>query len=113
MTVIIDGQDEWEVAKVLDSRIYYNRLQYYVNWEGYPPEQRTWEPADHLANAPEQVEAFHRDYPLRPSSRDLPTRVTGPRRSSAPRRGVLSGTSAESLESRSHRIRHVRVGVNS
>ena len=32
--VIVDGQEEWEVERVLDSRLYHRRLQYLVKWRG-------------------------------------------------------------------------------
>jgi len=81
---IIDGNNEWEVEKILDSRIHYRKLQYYVDWKGYTPADRTWEPAEHVANSPECVEEYHRLFPQRPSPKDLPGTL---RRSSAPRRG--------------------------
>jgi hypothetical protein len=82
--IVIDGNDEWELEKILDSRIHYRKLQYYVDWKGYTPAERTWEPADCLANAPELVKEYHRQFPQRPSPKDVPKTL---RRSSAPRRG--------------------------
>jgi hypothetical protein len=83
--VVIEGNDEWEVEKILDSRVHYRKLQYYVDWKGYTPTDRTWEPAEMLANAPEVVKEFHDQYPLRPSPKDLPSST--PRGNSAPKRG--------------------------
>jgi len=82
--IIIHGEEEYEVERVLDSRIWYGKLQYYVDWKGYGPHDRTWEPAEGLENAAERVAEFHRDYPLRPSPKDL---HKTPRRSSASERG--------------------------
>jgi Reverse transcriptase (RNA-dependent DNA polymerase)/RNase H-like domain found in reverse transcriptase/Integrase zinc binding domain/Chromo (CHRromatin Organisation MOdifier) domain len=82
--IIVDGQEEFEVEKILDSRIRYNKLQYYVDWKGYGVNDRTWEPSSQFDHAPEAIEEYHRNFPNRPSPKDIPRR---PRRSSAPRRG--------------------------
>ena len=51
---------------MLDSRIFgrWKKLQYLVSWEGYGPEQNSWEPAEHLKNAPDAVQDFHRRHPI-------------------------------------------------
>ena len=50
--VIVDDQEELEVDSVLDSRIRYRKLEYLVHWRGQGINDRTWEPVEHLANAP-------------------------------------------------------------
>jgi len=70
--VEVEGQEEWEVGEVLDSKIQRGALFYLVDWEGFGPEDRTWEPAINLENSTELVEAFHLTYPNRPSPEDLP-----------------------------------------
>jgi hypothetical protein len=69
--VEVEGQQEFEVEEVLDSKIVRNKLRYLVGWVGYPPSDRTWEPAEHLANSPEAVARYHTQYPQRPSLGDL------------------------------------------
>jgi len=64
--VQIDGSDEYLVCEILDSRLHRNKLEYFVDWEGYGPESRTWEPAANVANAEELVEEFHRRHPGKP-----------------------------------------------
>jgi hypothetical protein len=71
----IDGEPEYEVEKVLDSRIRHGRVQYKVAWIGYPPDS-SWYDADNLANSPDAVREFHAAYPRKPSRQS-------PRRSSA------------------------------
>ena len=60
-----DGDIEWEVNQVLDSRIFdrWKKLQYLVSWEGHSPEQNSWEPAEHFKNATDAVQDFHRRHP--------------------------------------------------
>ena len=73
---VSDGS-EYEVAAILDSKIVRNKLYYLVDWLGYTPNDRTWEPLENLANASEMVAAFHNKYPHKPSPKScLPTRGT-------------------------------------
>jgi hypothetical protein len=41
--VIVEGEEEYEVEWVEDSRLFRRQLQYLVKWRGY--EERSWEPA--------------------------------------------------------------------
>ena len=81
---IIDGTEEYEVHKILDSRIQHKRLEYLVDWVGYSPDERTWEPIANIAHAAEALEDYHRGYPNRPSPNDIPQPL---HRSTAPKRG--------------------------
>ena len=40
----IEGEFEYEVKQILDSRLYCGKLQYLVKWLGYMEEHTTWEP---------------------------------------------------------------------
>jgi hypothetical protein len=64
--IIIDGEEEWEVEQILDSRIHRKVLQYKAMWKDHPLDD-TWYPASDFANAPEVVQSFHRRYPDKPS----------------------------------------------
>jgi RNase H-like domain found in reverse transcriptase/Reverse transcriptase (RNA-dependent DNA polymerase)/Integrase zinc binding domain/Chromo (CHRromatin Organisation MOdifier) domain/Integrase core domain/Retroviral aspartyl protease len=82
--VEIDGQIEYVVKEILDSRIRYRKLEYYIDWDGYLPSERTWEPAAHLKHAPRAIAEFHSKYPHRASLADLPRqRHSKTRRSSS------------------------------
>ena len=72
---LADGP-EYEVAAILDSKIIRNKLYYLVDWLGYSPTDRTWEPLDNVTNAQTLVDAFHRQYPEKPSLSSLATRGT-------------------------------------
>uniref|UniRef100_A0A8C5MRF7 Integrase catalytic domain-containing protein n=1 Tax=Leptobrachium leishanense TaxID=445787 RepID=A0A8C5MRF7_9ANUR len=63
--VSTDGSDAFEVAQILDSRLRRGVLQYLVDWVGYDPEERSWEPAVYV-RAPALVRAFHVAHPGRP-----------------------------------------------
>ena len=67
----IEGELEYEVKGILDSKIVRGKLKYLVDWIGYGPEERTWESVEAVENAQEEVVAFHRAHPDRPSLDDL------------------------------------------
>ena len=74
---VSDGS-EYEVAAILDYKIVYNKLYYLVDWLGYTPNNRTWEPIENLDNASAMVAAFHNQYPHKASSQScLQTRRKG------------------------------------
>ena len=82
--ITINDNLEYVVHQILDSRIHRGKLQYYVDWQGYSPAERTWEPASHLSHAQNAVTDFHYRYPLRPSPKDI---MAQPRGSSAMKEG--------------------------
>ena len=61
--MIVDGSEEWEVDRILDSKQSYRKLHYLVQWAGYRYVRTCWEPADNLGNAQELVDKFHRSHP--------------------------------------------------
>ncbi|MBW0532193.1 hypothetical protein O181_071908 [Austropuccinia psidii MF-1] len=66
--VLVEEQEEWEVAQVLDSKLKRGKLWYLVEWKGFSedPERTTWEPASNLTNSPDLVKDFHSLYPDKP-----------------------------------------------
>jgi len=65
--VEVEGEQEWEVREVLDSKIVRGRLLYYIDWEGFGQQDRTWEPVQHVQHASELIADYHCRYPIRPS----------------------------------------------
>ncbi|MBW0546014.1 hypothetical protein O181_085729 [Austropuccinia psidii MF-1] len=66
--VIVEEQEEWEVAQVLDSKLKRGTLWYLVEWKGFneDPERTTWDPSFNLTNFPDLVKYFHTLYPDKP-----------------------------------------------
>jgi len=63
----IEGGDEYELDEIIDSRLYYNKLQYRAKWKGYSPEHdKLWYPAENFNNAEHTVQQFDQRYPRKP-----------------------------------------------
>lgn len=60
----VDGDIEYEVEAILDSRNKRGQFRYLVEWKGY--DENTWEPAENVRHAPDLVEEFHQRYPHKP-----------------------------------------------
>jgi hypothetical protein len=75
--VTVEDALEYEVQEILDSRVRNNKLEYFVDWIGYAPHERSWEPASYLDHAPEEIARYHERYPDRPSTQTLRVRRRG------------------------------------
>ena len=69
--VEVEGDLEFEIAEVLDSKLDRRRkcsLLYLVRWAGYEgtDDEFSWLPANELDNAPDAVADFHSRYPEKP-----------------------------------------------
>jgi hypothetical protein len=60
-----DGNEEYEVAEILDSRLYRRKLQYLVRWKGYGYEDNSWVNEQDV-HAPDFVAEFYRLQPGAP-----------------------------------------------
>ena len=70
----LDDSDKWEVYRILDSRVDHcckgSGLLYLIEWKGFDntPDAMSWDPPEHLENAPDMVKAFHQAYPDNPAT---------------------------------------------
>ena len=62
---IINGEKEFIVEEILDSRVINWKLHYLVKWEGYKIKHNSWEPVDDI-HAPERIMDFHQRHPGAP-----------------------------------------------
>jgi len=60
--VVIEGEEEWEVEKIMNKRKVWGRDKYLVRWKGCIAEEDIWESRENLKNAMELVEEFKRNY---------------------------------------------------
>lgn len=58
----MDGHIEWEVDKIIGSRIHRGRLQYLVEWNGWDPDN-TWYDAQNFKNSPARLRLYHEENP--------------------------------------------------
>ena len=56
---VIDREEEWEVERVIDKRLFgqNKKVQYKVRWKGYVPAHDSWEPEENI-HAPDIIQAF-------------------------------------------------------
>ena len=60
--VIIKGEEEFEVEKILNKRMVRGKEKFLVRWKGYMAGENTWENRKNLENAKELVEEFEREH---------------------------------------------------
>ena len=60
--VIIEGEKEFEVKKILNKRVVRGKEKFLVRWKGYTVEEDTWESRENLENAKKLVDEFEREY---------------------------------------------------
>jgi len=57
--ITIEGEEEYKVDHIHDSKMFGRTLKYLVRWKGYGEGKDTWEPAKNLAHTPKKVVEFH------------------------------------------------------
>jgi len=60
--VIIEGEEEFGVEKILNKRVVREKKKFLVQWKGYTVEEDIWESRENLENAKELVKEFEREY---------------------------------------------------
>ncbi|HEV7736862.1 MAG TPA: hypothetical protein VGO47_05740, partial [Chlamydiales bacterium] len=63
--VLVEGEQEWEVEEVLDSRMFRGQLEYLIRWKGFGIEESSWEPRTNV-HAPQLVAKFQQEHPGAP-----------------------------------------------
>lgn len=61
----IDGEEQWEVDKILASRLLRGKLQYKADWKGYDPDPE-WYDAASFKESPFALRDFHTENPTKP-----------------------------------------------
>jgi hypothetical protein len=56
----VNGEEEFEVEEILDSKIKNRVLYFLIHWQGYDISECTWEPIKNLTNAQEALQDFHK-----------------------------------------------------
>ena len=64
---LVDGESEFEVENILQHKFIGRKkeIRYLVQWRGYSRAESTWEPEEHLRNAPEVLEAYKSSHYLK------------------------------------------------
>jgi hypothetical protein len=57
--ITVEGEEEYKVDHIRDSKLFGHTLKYLICWKGYGEGEDTWEPAKNLAHALEKVTEFH------------------------------------------------------
>jgi len=60
--VIIEGEEKFEIEKIINKRTVRGKKKFLVRWKGYTAEEDTWESRENLENAKELVEEYEKIY---------------------------------------------------
>ena len=55
---LINNVKEWSVKAILNKKRAKEKWYYLIKWEGYSDNFNSWEPSEHLKNAPDLVQSF-------------------------------------------------------
>lgn len=75
---VVAGETFYKVREVLRSRWRKGRTEYFIDWEGYGPQDRSWEPAENLTET--AVAIFHHRFPDQPGPHSKPRARGRPRK---------------------------------
>ena len=60
--MIIEGENEWKVERILNKRRVKGKDKYLVCWKGFMVELDTWEGKKNLKNIKKAIEEFEKEY---------------------------------------------------
>ncbi|QRW26386.1 Retrotransposable element Tf2 protein [Rhizoctonia solani] len=55
----IEGEEEYKVEKILDSKRQWGKWFYLIKWKGYSPEDSSWEPEELLEHSQDDIKCFN------------------------------------------------------
>jgi len=53
-----DGEEEYEVEKIVDKRMSKGKPEYYVKWKNWPDSDNTWEPIANLESSKDLIDEY-------------------------------------------------------
>ena len=59
---VIEGEEEWEVERILNKQRVRGKDKYLVHWKGFMVESDTWEEKENLKNAKKTIKEFEKEY---------------------------------------------------
>ena len=71
MVVTDEGDKEFEVNYVVNSRLKYGKLEFLVHWKGYQDEDCTWEPESNLKRSRDVINDFYLTKPNAPQKMQI------------------------------------------
>lgn len=66
---IIEGEEEYEVERIVKRQGTGPNRKYLIKWKGYPESENSFEPFKNLKHAQELVDEYNRLHPLKPPKR--------------------------------------------
>ncbi|KAF8675264.1 hypothetical protein RHS04_06745 [Rhizoctonia solani] len=56
----IEGEEEYKVEQIIDSKRQRRKWFYLIKWKGYGPEDNSWEPEELLEHSQEEIQCFNK-----------------------------------------------------
>ncbi|QRW20391.1 Retrotransposable element Tf2 protein [Rhizoctonia solani] len=56
----IEGEEEYEVEQIIDSKRQRGKWFYLIKWKGYGPKDNSWEPEELLEHSQEEIQRFNK-----------------------------------------------------
>ena len=108
----IEGEDEYELKEIMDSRLHYNKLQYRAKLTSYSPEhEKVWYPARNFEHATDAIKRVHHCYPQKPR-RDNDNRNQKLQQPTNPRRSQVGGRRGKALIERANKEEDSYAGMS-